>query len=813
MRTRIWLYAWMIVAAGAHCGLGLTITCQVVDSKARPVAGAEVAVYERRYEGDRQVVKYRAPIARTDAQGLSREDVDVTSHRDVFVVARKAGLALAWEGLNANRNESLCQGHILLVMLESKSLAGSVVDEQGRPMADAVVQALPESIVAPEEWLSVKTDAQGRFTFDCFGPDVQASFRVQAPQRTCTYVLTNHIFCGGFDVGNTDIPLRLPRETPVTGRVLALGSGQPVAGIRLSIASELPAETGRPCDYAAYTTVSDTQGRYTFAGVPAGRHVINVVVPEEGLAGWVGSPVSFGLTEESPSKDVNLTVQKGGVVRVHAFDAADHRALEGASITLSRANEQGYMISRCHSYTLAAGVAEIRALPGRYRITGAIVGDHQTSFTDEVVVTDGKTVSLECPLTRKATMSGKVVDSQGRPVSGVIVRLHPWGDEALSGRDGGFTAGCESRSVMGAAVFARDIASNRTAVFETDNVKEFVTLKLGPGLTVRGRVVSVAGVPIPAAILSLDMLFPRAISPIGATTLTDANGSFEFRAMLPPPAGCRYLLNVNASGFGAKHRQRAPIDGAGGATVDLGDIMLHPRDKTVSGAALKANGEPFARGVVIVSGDDQPHVSTVTNERGEFFFPSVCDGPLNLQADMASSPTGSGSTRAWGGDRDVKIVIGQRLVHESDHPLLGRKLPAIERSEIAELLGSGSPVLLCFWDMQQRSCRALLQQLAGRSSSLQTAGITALLIHLPQTYRDKAAYDRHREEVRTWVRENDIPYPADVMLGNAEDIKDNWAIKALPWLILADKNHIVRAEGFAADELDRRISDIADAAR
>jgi protocatechuate 3,4-dioxygenase beta subunit len=816
MRTRIWLWAWMVVAAGGRLACGLEITCQVVDSKARPVAGAEAAIYERRYEGNQQVVKYRAPLARTDVKGVCRVDVDVVSHRDVIIVARKAGLALAWNGLNPIRNNSLCQGQIFLVMLEPKVLAGTVVDEQERPVADALVQALPadrnldemgEPISAPEEWLSVKTDAQGRFKFDCFGPDVHASFHVQTRQRICTYTLTNHVFCGGFDVGNTGIRLRLPKETSVTGRVQALGTGQPVAGVRLSIASEMSVEAGRPCDYVTYTTVSDAQGRYTFAGVPAGPHAIKVVVPEAGVAGWVGSPVSFNFQEGTPPQDINLTVQKGGVVRVRAFDAGSRKALEGVSIGLRQNNEQGYIIARYHTYTLAGGVAEIRVLPGRYRITGT--SEHQMPFTDEVIVTDGKTTSLECPLMRRGTMSGKVVDAQGRPVSGVIVRLHPWGDEALSGRDGGFTA-CytDSQSVIGAAAFARDIVSNRTAVFDANNVRQFVTLKLSPGLTARGRVVSTAGVPIPAAILSLDMLFPGAISPLGIKTLADANGCFEFKAILPPPPKCQYLLNVNVSGFGTKHRQRVPIVGKDETTVDLGDIGLSPRDKTVSGTVLKANGEPFARGVVIVSGDDQPRIMMLTNERGEFFFPNVCDGPLQIQADMASSPTGSGNTRARGGDRDVKIVIGKSLVHESYHPLLGKKLPSMEKLDIAKSLGSRLPVLLCFWDMEQRPCRALLQQLAGRSSTLQTAGITVLLIHFPQTYKGKAAYERHRDEVQTWVRENHIPYSTDVMPGNVKDTKDNWGIKFLPWLILTDKNHVVCAEGFVIGDLDKVLQEM-----
>jgi len=33
-----------------------------------------------------------------------------------------------------------------------------------------------------------------------------------------------------------------------------------------------------------------------------------------------------------------------------------------------------------------------------------------------------------------------------------------------------------------------------------------------------------------------------------------------------------------------------------------------------------------------------------------------------------------------------------------------------------------------------------------------------------------------------------------------------WGVKSLPWLILTDKEHIVRAEGFNINELDEKIT-------
>ncbi|HUU16981.1 MAG TPA: hypothetical protein VMW72_07525 [Sedimentisphaerales bacterium] len=41
-----------------------------------------------------------------------------------------------------------------------------------------------------------------------------------------------------------------------------------------------------------------------------------------------------------------------------------------------------------------------------------------------------------------------------------------------------------------------------------------------------------------------------------------------------------------------------------------------------------------------------------------------------------------------------------------------------------------------------------------------------------------------------------------------DEIKFNWSTQVLPWLILTDKKHIVRAEGFNINELDEKLKQI-----
>ena len=60
-----------------------------------------------------------------------------------------------------------------------------------------------------------------------------------------------------------------------------------------------------------------------------------------------------------------------------------------------------------------------------------------------------------------------------------------------------------------------------------------------------------------------------------------------------------------------------------------------------------------------------------------------------------------------------------------------------------------------------------------------------------------------------WVKKNNIPFPVGMVQGDEEQIRFAWGVKSLPWLILADGKHIVRAEGFSVSELDTKLRELS----
>jgi hypothetical protein len=111
----------------------------------------------------------------------------------------------------------------------------------------------------------------------------------------------------------------------------------------------------------------------------------------------------------------------------------------------------------------------------------------------------------------------------------------------------------------------------------------------------------------------------------------------------------------------------------------------------------------------------------------------------------------------------------------------------------------GKMILLCFWDMNQRSARQCVRELAKRVDYLKEKGVVSVLIH--NSPADPNA-------LKKWTTSLKIPILSGMIAGDAgkvEIILLKWGVRGLPWLILTDKKHIVQAEGFSISELDERI--------
>jgi 5-hydroxyisourate hydrolase-like protein (transthyretin family)/peroxiredoxin len=796
------------------CGLSqaketrkLPIEGQVIDYMARPVEGAEIAVYEKIYRNNEEFPKMIAPIIKTDHKGCFALQVDVSSQYGTFIVARKEGLALAWDGLNYSRNFK-GKGHFLLVMEKPCTVAGIVVDHTGQTVSGAMIQALPKTsymsrlsqrpILAPTEWFAVETDSEGKFEFDQFATDVSCDFWVKAPRLGSTYKFTTHYqnACG-FEVWRSDIRLVLPQEGNIKGHVVEAKSGKPIGGVELAIQADRDREDilNR---YCVRTITADANGAFECIGLPEGKNKIEFAEPENETAQWIAKPVEVNVAAGQASENVKLLLEKGELIECIVRENGSERPLDG--VTVSVYGESG----NARSLTDKTGTVQLRIPPGEYQAYASGEGYTSWRVNESVIVKAGEITHLDIPLDKTQMLKGSVVDADGQPAEDVLVTIHPFGDHVYTDQEGNFAAGYEEqRAGNGVFVMAGDPERSLAALVLTKEFKKPVELTLGPALTVKGQITDPNGAGIPAARVALCFHFTNCLSDMGAETLTDSSGYFTFDAIPPVNSDFDYRISVYAAGFGPKEYKRITIEGKPGTTTNVPSIQLTPADVSLSGIVVDANGLPAARVPIFLNGadgSDQPRKSTATNKEGRFELKRICKGPLRLQANFRSSPGGEGMLYAQGGNQDVKIILGQEGAHRPQVSLAGKPLPEMKDLgiKLSPVDIDDKKILICFFDMEQRPSRNCMIQLTKQAEQLKNENVTVIAVQASKI---------EQEALNQWVEKNNIPFPVGMVQGDTEKACFAWGVQSLPWLILTlnDSRHIVTSEGFGLGELDDKI--------
>ncbi len=126
--------------------------------------------------------------------------------------------------------------------------------------------------------------------------------------------------------------------------------------------------------------------------------------------------------------------------------------------------------------------------------------------------------------------------------------------------------------------------------------------------------------------------------------------------------------------------------------------------------------------------------------------------------------------------------------------LMGKALPGLEalgvklRAEDVE----DKMLLVCFFDLNQRPARHCVEQLMRKAQELRDKGITIIAIQAVEAEPDALA---------AWRRETRVPFLVGAIPEDTPEHQYTWSVRSLPWLILTDKDHVVRAEGFGLEEL------------
>ena len=196
---------------------------------------------------------------------------------------------------------------------------------------------------------------------------------------------------------------------------------------------------------------------------------------------------------------------------------------------------------------------------------------------------------------------------------------------------------------------------------------------------------------------------------------------------------------------------------------------------------------------------------------GSFVLDDVPDGAkVRGLVNLTGGRTYTGSPKyLW--SCNAKFVVepnGRPVVYDPNqgHLPVVKTLPRLRLFDLKlnDRQTQSKSILLCFWDMSQRS-QQCIQELAEQAKSLKEKDVIVILVHVREI---------KPSALKSWAKKNKITFPVGRFTRHLhEELRQAWGIEKLPWLVMTDCDHIVIAEGFSQKELAEKIKGGGDVER
>ena len=273
-------------------------------------------------------------------------------------------------------------------------------------------------------------------------------------------------------------------------------------------------------------------------------------------------------------------------------------------------------------------------------------------------------------LTDALNVSGSVKDELGAPVAGAVVStVPPSADftDAVTDQDGNYSLNWRpAKTVAGAKVpmriMARDVARNRVAVLELEEVTGTKVLVLKQGLDLTGSVTERTGEPVAGASVQLNMTRseppdrPFTIQVLREPVTSDEHGGFEIKAL---PRGWEYGFRVTAEDHAIATTNITVVDSSGKA-FKMSAIQMEKVDQWIAGTVVDTNGKPVREVTIQVRDQGLTNMNAYTDADGHFKL-RVHEGPLTVFAIYNPASRSEVSTqarlRANGGDTNLVLRL------------------------------------------------------------------------------------------------------------------------------------------------------------
>jgi protocatechuate 3,4-dioxygenase beta subunit len=569
------------------------------------------------------------------------------------------GFVSAREGDAYDGTETVDVGDVTLS--RAAALTGRVVDGRGTPLADATVGLEPgvvprgENEGLPETCLA-RTGPDGSFRFDGAS---RSGNRLRVGKGAFASAALD-----GLRAGALASPIVLGPAAVRTGAVRRVDGRTPATGVLVRFEGKAVTrwfETGADGGF----TISDAPaapGRVVAEGAALGRGEARVAA---------SSPAPLVIVLDPPTRIAGRVVNAKTlqpVPRVRIEARAQGRA------AVARSGPDG-------RYVLEA------LAPGTYRVS-ADEPRFARYVRQDVRVRLGQTRAVDLPLTLAATLVGRVVDEEGRPVAGAVGRLSrpqrggggfggrfrgPRNGDAIAfrtGADGSFRAerlspGAGQRLTVAHPQFEPRIVGGLS--LSPGGVRSGLTVVLRHGLEITGFVRDSEGRPVEGAEVAL---VPSASERSGGGRFAMGRAAFdpERTRAASGPDGRYHLAGLEPGAYSLRARKDGYAEGRvellrldSGQTPAV-DVWLLP-GATISGFVRRPDGSG-ARGFVVraLGGGDEPRSPApgppeATADDGAFAIEGLRPGETYTLVAL-----GRGGMQEQQGitapSKDVEILVG-----------------------------------------------------------------------------------------------------------------------------------------------------------
>jgi len=630
-----------LCAIAASPVLAERVTIKVVDPLGKPVQGVQVMVC--------QALKgCPAPQSRTPK--TNRLGIYTTD-----IKARAVGYVNSPGYVEMSR--VLVKGVNLFTLEPATQVTGTVVDTQGKPVAGASIQLIratrPDGSMVSyscspfSREFVFKTAADGRYVV----PGVPAEGEVWL-------MLEDPRFAEGSV--NAQLGAKAPPAPPIVARPAA------------QIAGKVVYENGKPAVGVLVEVFVSGSGNAIAATKAGGSYVLQslsagqaTVTAMDRSGKWVSSSVGDLTTVEGKTIDApNIVLSAGAIIEGTVTDEATGKPRPGIEIMVGGPQGSWMTAGGARTASDKNGHYRVRVGPGKNRIqlfNSDGFGRPEPQIGVEVKNGEKKTVPIK--VQRQVVLSGKLVDTNGKPLGDQRMSVMVMADEEHNRQMGG--RACTDKAgkfrvtdlVSGKVrltigdefgVQAWEVVEPKDLKLPAPGPVTFVLRKVVIG-KLEGRAVTPAGKPVSGATVTVWVIAAEPETWLKTPSLsTDAEGVYRIDGFKP---GMKVTFK-SAKRPGYAYRSGGVFT-AKDKKASISDIVLAPLTGKLAGRVTDSTGAPVtnARVATLEAGADG---SALTGADGRFLLSSIPEGDVTLIAGTGSS---YGSMKAGAGGAPVEIKL------------------------------------------------------------------------------------------------------------------------------------------------------------